>query len=47
MSGKTKEQIIDRFGNMNNELWRCRHQWVQLGDDPLNQDFNLKAEANV
>ena len=39
-SGKTQQQILNRFGDMNNEIWRCRHRWTQRGRDPEAQDFN-------
>ena len=39
-SGKTQQQILNRFGDMNNEIWRCRHRWTQRGIDPEAQDFN-------
>ena len=39
-SGKTQKQILNRFGDMNNEIWRCRHRWTQRGIDPEAQDFN-------
>ena len=30
----TKKQILNKFGNMNNEIWRCRHKWEQMGRNP-------------
>ena len=36
----TKKQILNKFGNMNNEIWRCRHKWEQMGRNPENQGYN-------
>tara|TARA_Y100001963_G_C6661710_1_gene390775 strand:- start:29 stop:727 length:699 start_codon:yes stop_codon:yes gene_type:complete len=38
-SGKTQEEIVDKYGNMNNEIWECRHQWEQRSSSPLDQGF--------
>ena len=40
--GKTKAQIVNRFGDMDNEIFRCRHRWTQRGDDPDDQNYNPK-----
>ena len=39
-SGKTRKQILNRFGDMNNELYRCRHKWEQMGRSPEDQGYN-------
>ena len=36
----TKKQILNKFGNMNNEIWRCRHKWEQMGRNPEDQGYN-------
>ena len=36
----TKKQIMNKFGNMNNEIWRCRHKWEQMGRSPEDQGYN-------
>ena len=36
----TKKQILNKFGNMNNEIWRCRHKWEQMGRSPEDQGYN-------
>ena len=38
-SGKTQEEIVDKYGNMNIEIWECRHQWEQRSSSPLDQGF--------
>ena len=41
-SGKTRKQILNQYGDMNNELYRCRHKWVQRSSSPADQGFNIK-----
>ena len=36
----TKKQILNKFGNMNNVIWRCRHKWEQMGRNPEDQGYN-------
>ena len=36
----TKKQILNKFGNMNNEIWRCRHKCEQMGRSPADQGYN-------
>ena len=36
----TAKQIINKFGNMNNEIYRCRHKWEQMGKSPEDQGYN-------
>tara|TARA_R100001082_G_C4361882_1_gene159794 strand:+ start:818 stop:1531 length:714 start_codon:yes stop_codon:yes gene_type:complete len=40
--GKTQAEIISRFGDMNNEIWRCRHKWTQRSSSPEDQNYNIK-----
>ena len=39
-SPATKSEIIGRFGDMNNEIWNCRHRWEQRSSSPEDQGFN-------
>lgn len=39
-SPATREEIINRFGDMNNEIWNCRHRWEQMSSSPKDQGFN-------
>tara|TARA_Y100000593_G_C4305778_1_gene335663 strand:+ start:1085 stop:1813 length:729 start_codon:yes stop_codon:yes gene_type:complete len=36
----TRKEIIDRFGDMNNEVWNCRHKWDELSSSPEDQGYN-------
>ena len=36
----TAKQIINKFGDMNNEIYRCRHKWEQMGRSPEDQGYN-------
>ena len=38
----TREEIIARFGDMNNEIWNCRHKWDELSSSPEDQGYNPK-----
>jgi hypothetical protein len=38
----TRKQIISRFGDLNNELYNCRHKWEQMSDMPEDQGYNPK-----
>ena len=35
----TRESIIGRFGDFNNEIWNCRHRWEQMSSSPKDQGF--------
>ena len=35
----TRSAIISRFGDMNNEIWNCRHGWEQMSSSPKEQGF--------
>ena len=39
-SPATREDIISRFGDFNNEIWNCRHRWEQRSSSPVDQGFN-------
>tara|TARA_Y100000310_G_scaffold260691_1_gene269753 strand:+ start:10 stop:720 length:711 start_codon:yes stop_codon:yes gene_type:complete len=41
-SGKTRKQILNRYGDMNNELYRCRHQWEQRSSSPEDQGYRTE-----
>jgi len=36
----TREEIIARFGDMNNEIWNCRHGWDEVSSSPKDQGYN-------
>ena len=36
----TRKQILNKFGDMNNELYRCRHKWEQMSSSPEDQNYN-------
>lgn len=36
----TRKQILDKYGDMNNELYNCRHKWEQMSDMPEDQGYN-------
>ena len=38
----TREEIIAEFGDMNNEIWNCRHSWDELSSSPEDQGYNPK-----
>ena len=39
-SPATRESIIGRFGDFNNEIWNCRHRWEQESSSPKDQGYN-------
>tara|TARA_R110002020_G_scaffold217506_1_gene425306 strand:- start:19 stop:726 length:708 start_codon:yes stop_codon:yes gene_type:complete len=39
-SPATRSEIIAQFGDMNNEIWNCRHGWEQMSSSPKDQGFN-------
>ena len=39
-NGKTRQEILDEYGDMNNELFNCRHKWEQMSDMPEDQGYN-------
>lgn len=44
----TRKEILGRFGDMNNELFNCRHKWEQMSDSPEDQGYNPKEfKANA
>lgn len=36
----TREEVIASFGDMNNELWNCRHKWEEASSSPEDQGYN-------
>tara|TARA_R110002020_G_scaffold373150_1_gene584600 strand:+ start:1061 stop:1789 length:729 start_codon:yes stop_codon:yes gene_type:complete len=36
----TREEVIAAFGDMNNELWNCRHKWEEASSAPIEQGYN-------
>ena len=36
----TKKQILNQFGDMNNEIWNCRHKWEEVSSSPEDQGYN-------
>ena len=36
----TRKEVISRFGDMNNEIYNCRHKWEQMSDSPEDQGYN-------
>ena len=38
----TREVIIGQFGDMNNEIWNCRHSWDEMSSSPEDQGYNPK-----
>ncbi len=36
----TREQVIAEFGDMNNEVWNCRHKWEEVSSSPEDQGYN-------
>ena len=42
VGGKTQKKILNRFGNMYDGLYRCRHGWVQRSSSPEDQGFSAE-----
>lgn len=40
--GATAAQIRKAFGNLNNEVWNCRHGWEQMSDSVEDQGLQLE-----
>lgn len=40
--GVTRDEILGQFGDMNNEIFNCRHKWEQMSDSPKDQGYNFK-----
>ena len=38
-SPATKQDIINKFDDFNNEIWNCRHGWEQISSSPKDQGF--------
>ena len=37
---RTRAEIIGRFGDMNNEIFNCRHGWEEMSSRPKDQGYN-------
>ena len=44
-SPATKESILNKYGNLDNEIWNCRHKWEPVGPDKQGQGFEEKKSA--
>ena len=44
-SPATKLYILNKYGNLDNEIWNCRHKWVQMGRDKEAQGFEEASNA--
>lgn len=42
VEGKTQKQILNRFGNMYDGIFRCRHGWAQRSSSPEDQGFSTE-----
>ena len=38
----TRVDVINNFGDMNNEIFNCRHKWEQRSSSPEDQGYNPK-----
>ena len=38
--GKTYSEIMDEYGDMNNEIFNCRHSWEEMSSSPKDQGYN-------
>ena len=38
-SPATKSEVLNKFGNFNNEIWNCRHSWEEVTNDIVGQGF--------
>tara|TARA_Y100000593_G_scaffold67276_1_gene123663 strand:+ start:12 stop:731 length:720 start_codon:yes stop_codon:yes gene_type:complete len=41
-NGVTRNEIIAQFGDMNNEIFNCRHKWEEMSSNPKDQGYNFK-----
>ena len=41
-SPATKAQVIAAFGNLDNEVWNCRHKWEPVTSDIVGQGYEEK-----
>ena len=47
MSPATKGEILKKYGNLDNELWNCRHKWEEMSDDPESQGLDKIKDTSV
>ena len=45
--GRTAEEIRGEFGDMRNEIFRCRHKWTQRSSSPEDQGYNIKKQKDI
>ena len=41
-SPASKKDILSKHGNLNNEVWNCRHKWEEVTNDLTGQGFERK-----
>ena len=41
-SPASKKKILGAYGNLNNEVWNCRHTWEEVSNDLEGQGFERK-----
>jgi len=39
-NGVTRDEILGQFGDMNNEIFNCRHSWEEMSSSPKDQGYN-------
>ena len=39
--GRTRKEILAQYGDMNNELFNCRHRWTPISDSPEDQGYEF------
>ena len=42
-SPASKESILGKYGNLDNEIWNCRHKWEPI--DPKSTSMDLQAQG--
>ncbi len=47
MSPATKKEILEKYGNLDNELWNCRHQWEEMSDKPFAQGLAREEDVSI
>ena len=41
-SPATKDQILQKYGNLDNEIWNCRHKWEEITNDTASQGLRTE-----
>ena len=44
-SPASKKDVLTQFGNLNNEIWNCRHKWEPMSDDKEGQGYEETESA--